>query len=555
MIAEITLLLIIIAFFSSIRVGVKVDKIFSFITFTSVFLLFISFCNYMANPVGQTFSFVWNSSASGDIKVNITSDAYNAGLIFPFFLITMLSVGSNLIFRQEERRNASNAALLFNLCALIMMVCSNNFVQLLSTLYIIDIMAAILIKDVENSKTFVFQNMIADMLLFTILAVINGKVDTYDIQQILNYRENGEHPDFIAILGLSAVFIKAGLFPFQSGLLALKNIRFHRLQNILFLTSGISALILLLKFHALWNASAFFAGYIHCICFASLLLGFAGLLFIDNIKAKLVYMMLMTNAIVIELLFGRDFVWSIEISCIIISTYTLAATLYFAYYHGGHKALISQLDGQLNISSAAQSLSVLLSTLNIAILAGAVYSANFGNNRVFSLLFLTLFTLGAANIPAQISGKNKNMTQVKTPQNGTVFWISLSAVTSFLIGQTDFYTLPVWTAPILFLIVLFGRPLSFTRRAYAYEQVQNFKGFTAFYRGIILEPLYFCGKILWLLVDWILVEKFIIKALVFFLQLLIRFFRRLHNNKTAGLITVSIVLISLMFISFWRGER
>ena len=102
MIAEITLLLIIIAFFSSIRVGVKVDKIFSFITFTSVFLLFISFCNYMANPVGQTFSFVWNSSASGDIKVNITSDAYNAGLIFPFFLITMLSVGSNLIFRQED---------------------------------------------------------------------------------------------------------------------------------------------------------------------------------------------------------------------------------------------------------------------------------------------------------------------------------------------------------------------------------------------------------------------------------------------------------------------
>ena len=68
-----------------------------------------------------------------------------------------------------------------------MMITSNNLVQLLSGLFVVDIMALLIIKDVEKSKYYATFNLIADMMLFTVLAVVNCQLESLDLRQIIEF--------------------------------------------------------------------------------------------------------------------------------------------------------------------------------------------------------------------------------------------------------------------------------------------------------------------------------------------------------------------------------
>ena len=135
MIADTAFLLIVVAFLSSIKIGIKTDRVFSRLLFLCVTAVCYIFYRHSDAAVEQTFSFVWNSSPSGNIMVDIISNRYNCRLILPFLFISLLAIGYNAVFRYEERRGIFNAIILFDLTALIMMITSNNLVQLLSGLF------------------------------------------------------------------------------------------------------------------------------------------------------------------------------------------------------------------------------------------------------------------------------------------------------------------------------------------------------------------------------------------------------------------------------------
>ena len=74
MIAYTVLLLFCIGIFSSIKVGVKVDKVLAFVTFASLFLVFANFCDGMLDAAEHSFSFMWNTSSGRDLKFEIISN-------------------------------------------------------------------------------------------------------------------------------------------------------------------------------------------------------------------------------------------------------------------------------------------------------------------------------------------------------------------------------------------------------------------------------------------------------------------------------------------------
>src|SRR5574344_29487 len=372
MIAYTTLLLFCIGVFSSINVGVKVDKLLSFLTFTSVFLVFANFFDNMFNNIEHTFSFMWNSSPSGDIVVDIISNPYNCGLVMPFFLMALITIGNNISFRYEERRSAFDAVVIMNLISLIMIITSNNLVQLLSAVFIIDILAVFIAKDLDASRKYVKFNILADMMLFMVFAVINYRVASLELSEILEYRKSGLHVDFIAIFGLTVVFMKMGFFLFQGGLLGLKNVRFHRLQIVLFLTSPEVVILLLIKFHILWSGSAYFVPYINIACISTLAWGFIGFISIDNFKAKVVYLQMMFGALFVELLRFRGFAWSEMLSTVLVCDFLLISTLYLAYYCTNRKKLVSQMANLQYLNVFPKIVIVGLSAILIAILANAL---------------------------------------------------------------------------------------------------------------------------------------------------------------------------------------
>lgn len=331
MIAYTVLLLFFIGIFSSVKVGVKVDKVLAFVTFASLFFVFVNFCDGMLDATEHSFSFIWNTSQGRNLKFDILSNVYNYALVLPCFLITLLSCFNNLLFRNEERKSAYSSLLIFNLVALIVLITSNNFVQLVSALFIVDILSLFMIKDIQASQRYVLLNMAADMMLFSVLALINARVDSLDIKEILRYRQIGFHEDYVALTGLTAIFAKLGFAVFQIGNIALKDIRFHRMQNVLLLSSPMAALILLLKLNMLWRFSDYFNIYADSICYVTLIWAFVGSIVVNDFQTKIIYWQMSFWALMVALLRFYGFIWIPEFTYLLTEMYVFINALFLLY--------------------------------------------------------------------------------------------------------------------------------------------------------------------------------------------------------------------------------
>lgn len=556
MIAYTTFLLFFIGIFSGFKLGVKVDRILSFVTFTSLFLIFGSFCESWLTGDEQTMSFMWNSSPGGDIKIDIISNPYNYGVIFPFFMITLLNVAHNQIFRYEERRSAFNSLAILNLAALMMIITSNNFVQLLSMVFVVDILALFIIKDVNSYKRYFLLNMTADMMLFMTFAVINSLVDSLDIRQILEYKKNGYHTDFIAICGLTAVFMKLGFFAFHIGVASLKQIRLHRLQHILFVSAPVTAIVLLLKFHALWSDSAYYSGYIDVMCIATMALSFYGCVVLDNFKSKVIYWQLMFWALFVELLKFNGFVWSELFTSLLLDMYLLVCALYWLYYYFNRRLLISQMMRLVAKDALRQDCAFVLTLSSVVLMANTLAIMYNNTNRYYIWSFAVLFVFSLALMLNQVifapfRRKDLKMNVLPLHFMYLVELFGLSAVLWYCFHSNEISVFGVSLAFIVFCCI---HPLQKLSVLYRNSRLQNLDFFGALYRTLV-KSLRLCGKILWLLVDRLLMEKVIIGIIKLLGKGNIRLFRTLHQSRLGGGFFVLILLLILIWISYQQGGQ
>ena len=556
MIAYTTFLLFFIGILDSIKVGVKVDRILSFVTFTSLFFILGNFCESWLSGDEQVFSFMWNSSPGGDIKVDIVSNYYNYGIVFPFFMMTLLNVGHNLVFRYEERRSVYNSLAIFNLAALTMMITSNNFVQLLSMVFIVDILSVFVIKDVNSYKYYVLINMAADMILFMVLAVINSFVDSLDIRQILEYKKNGYYMDFITVCGLTAVFMKFGFFAFHIGVAALNGIRLHRLQHVLFLSAPITAVILLLKFHVLWSSSRYYFPYIDTMCIATMALSFYGCVVLDNLKSKMIYWQLMFWALFVELLKFNGFVWSTLFTSLLLDMYLFTCGLYWLYYYFNRRVLVSQMMKMPVKDSFRQDSMYILILSSVVLLANTLAIFYNNTNRYYIWSFAILFVLSLSLVLNQIIFSVRQNNELKTNLL-PIHWIYLtellciSAVLWYYFHTNEISVLGVVIAFIIFSCI---HPLQKLSLLYQRNAVQKMEVFVFMYKTLI-KSLRLSGKILWLLVDRLLMEKMVMNIIKFLGNANIRLFRRLHQSRLGGSFFVLILLVFLLWLSYQQGEH
>jgi hypothetical protein len=64
-----------------------------------------------------------------------------------------------------------------------MLICTNNLVEIITFVFIIDILSQVLIKDVYASRRYSIYNLIADMGLFLIMAMLKGKLETLETEK------------------------------------------------------------------------------------------------------------------------------------------------------------------------------------------------------------------------------------------------------------------------------------------------------------------------------------------------------------------------------------
>ena len=553
MIAYTTLLLFFIGIFSSIKVGVKVDKTLSWLTFTSLFLVFAVFCDGMNSVREHTFSFVWNTASGGNLKFDIISNSYNYWLVLPCFILTMLSALNNFFFHYEERRSAYLSVLAFNLVALIILITSNNFVQLLSALFAVDILSLFMIKDIKAYQRYALLNMLADMVLFTVLAVINCRVASLDIRQIVLYRNNGMHQDFVAVAGLTAVFAKFGFLLFQVGITDLKKIRFHRMQNVLFISSPLAAMILLLKFNALWRTSAYFTMYMDIMCILTILWGGLGSLCADNFKSKVVYWQMSFWALFLELLRFHGFIWFSGFTFLLLEMYAVISALYLLYYYNNRRVLMTQIKNLplMNKKAVAWVLAIIVAA--IAAMANTLTILYNNMNRYYIWTFAAVFILSLSAVLKQLLMRRKvKITGFSVMPVKPFMFVELILLCSFLLQDWQYAEPPVWGATSLFALLCVFNPLEKMSFIYKVKSLQNNDVLGRVYH-VLIKSLRLCGRFFWLLIDRLFMEKIVLALLTSGVGGTLRFLSKLQTGGRGGI--VAFILLILLLLASYYGRK
>ena len=254
--ASVVAYLIILGMSGFLKYKVRWDKVFAWFMFLVCLFLFYKYTSFSLSGINSGVSFLWNETKIGKITIDFFPKQISNLLIIPLFFITVLSVLYNNIFRYEERRCVFNSLIIMNFVSLSLMICAENYVQLITTIFISDILGYMILKDVDSSRKYVIYNFIADMFLFMILAMVSGRIHSLSIGELITYDEIGRHKDFVGLVTALAIFIKIGAFSFQSYLLDKTKARFQRMSTINIMFAPLSGILLLLKLHNILNSLA-----------------------------------------------------------------------------------------------------------------------------------------------------------------------------------------------------------------------------------------------------------------------------------------------------------
>jgi len=115
-----------------------------------------------------------------------------------------------------------------------------------------------------------------------------------------------------------------------------------------------------------------------------------------------------------------------------------------------------------------------------------------------------------------------------------LFLLPVAAAVVFMIWKSGFCHVGSWYVYAAFLLVLFSGPLRRLRRLYDSETVQEADWFDDMYETLLVAPVKILGRILWLTIDFLIIERTIVSSLSGGTALLVRILDRMHTGTWAG---------------------
>ena len=247
----------------------------------------------------DSFSFFWMRTQKYRIEININSSLKNYIRLFPVIIMTLLTAFYRAANCRKQKDENFYALISFNIANMIILVSSQNLVQLLTCIYVADIISQAMIKQFGISKKYIFYSLFADLGLFMIFAMIQGKLKSFNLDGFVAYKKIGKHKDFVAIATLLFIFAKMGFFMFQSFLLDLKNIKTDKLISIVSFGGVLSGFFILIKMYPLLQISDYSLPIIIYAIASSAVWGFVCAMIMGGIKRQIVYYNMLLHSFVV----------------------------------------------------------------------------------------------------------------------------------------------------------------------------------------------------------------------------------------------------------------
>ncbi len=548
--------LVIIGLLGLLRLRMRYDRFISWIMFLGIAFLFFDYSEHALTASNPGFSFLWNSSKIGDITIDFRLLNSNSQLIVPIFFMSLITILNNNIFRYEEKKTPFNALIILNFVSLSLLICSENYVQLITTVFVSDILGYLLIKDVDSSHRYVVYNFFADMCLFMILALARGRIQSLDIRELFSYDQIGRHKDFVSLVTAVALFIKMGLFPFQSYLLDLSAARFQRMSAINLLFSPLSGLLVLLKLHNLLAVSDLSVPLLNIISVLAFLCGIAGFVLKNNIQKKLVYFNMALLGLLLVMLLHNNFGWKRQFAYYYIAAYFFNFIFFKIYLYQNREKEVSEMLNSREVNSKLLKATLLQMVLLANIFAGIVFTVSRQLEQPWMLAGGAIILLSLAVILNHIykSPHTRRLDYLKpNPLRAWsfIFNTSLLLYASWYLKACTIYNIVFVLAFLACISLPF---LTRLRAVYANKWLQHEDLGNRFFFYTLVTPFMYLSRTLWLMVDFVFSERMITSMFAALNRGGISLFFRLNRKSyTACFIFILIGILAFVLSFYWRN--
>lgn len=498
----------------------------------------------------ESFVFHWIQYKTLHIDINLSSNLRNFIQIMPFGIVLLVSLFGNIFSRQETRRLRLGGLMCINLAFLLLLVCANNLIVLMISAFLIGITTLYIINDYDSKKTYIFYNLVSDMALFTACAIIYSRFHQVELSVLSRYAREGEHVSLVALLILLSLMIKNGLFLFQNQLLSFRDINFNRMIFLSFCSLPVVGMSIYEKALPLLSSFEYTGIIIGTAAALSTLYALGGALIYDDIKEKtLCFNMLFWALLYAVSLTMPQFSFAacypllllmLALNGLIHALSASASDEVYASKMGGFaKMLWPQLvffiiwyavfaQNVFALAKPAPILNFELGTFAFAValaLAHLLRQAFFGTTRADDIVCARLRTLPYTDC-----------------------WLPAVLICGFYALPLSKISIPAGMALAVFVLLLVMHPLRGLSRYYADEELQLSEFFKRFYELLILTPITVLGRILWLTIDFVIIERTIINSLSDMIKFLIRISQKIHQPQMLNYVLLTLCGLGIIFL-------
>jgi len=545
MISNLFILFLLIGFSGAILSKKHYARFVSFII-TIVCSLLIFFA-YQTMQSGISQQAIWSllDYKRFSVDLNLSSNSYNYSLLMPFFIMLFLSLLHTVYASKEEYRGRLSSLMFIAMAFFILMACSNNILLLIVGASLVGIIGIYIINDFFGKKTYVFYTLIADMSIFTATGIIYSSTSSLDLSLLSDFIQKHTNTDVVALLLVVGIAVKSGLFLFHNQVFSYRDLSFNRLIFLYYCISPACGLILFSKMHDLFYVSDMAYIVFLTLAVASVIYGFGGVLIYDNLKEKA----LSLNILLWGGLFSYSLIYQTNIlpqsGMLIILFFLLNLWISEVSLSGSGEIYISRLGGTW------KKLPLLLVAgiiLNIAILQ--FFLLKFELHFYLLLISAIIILLLSSYLIRQIffginTCDEKVWTFMKHPP--LLFVLPMFILPFLSIYNNGFSWIILLGSICAMIILIMIYPLQKISILYERDDIQLSVFFERVYE-ILLAPINILGRILWLTVDFLLIERTILSSISHLRNAIINLSSRMHSCRLIGYILTILLGLLIVFI-------
>lgn len=508
--------------------GKRLSFVYLFLLTVSMALMLYYFYQNWQQGTKDNFTYDWVSSPYYPVRIHLFSNIMHYAQIFPFFLISVIMIIFNCFSKIEKRKLEQNGLICLNLAALMMLICSENTIQLLTSACVIDILGFYIIHESSARRKYIFYNLMSDMGLFMLFALIWGYTESIRLSEFGKYFEQGEHRDLVCILLLLCLFIKSGLFLFQTPLLNWNMLNMRTIMALSYLSTPISGYILLAKTLPLLPLSKYSEPLIMFFAYASIIWGTIGAIIIDNLRSKAIYLNMSVSGLIYALLQTGLTIESPTFSALILSGFLLNCSLLMVALGSSNEVYVSAMGGFISNLKFSFIITLCCTLAFIQTLLTISKTYNWPVIIELGLISISLASIwshiyfGASKADERVIALLKNPPLI---YEGIILLLTMYVLN--INGVPNWYAISILST---ILLVSVSGILNKISKVYDNNQIQETDLVSDIYRYVIIGPVKVLGRVLWLTIDFLVIERTIIYTLRNTVNLLIELFQKIHTQ-------------------------